>query len=125
MNRFWVVPAVALVSMALPGAAWAGDAAKGKAVFTAQCSICHRTAANAPPAIGPNLFRVVGRKAGTLAGYSYSPAMKAFGKPWTPAQIGAYLAAPQTVVKGNKMPFAGIKDAAKRNDVVAYMATLK
>jgi cytochrome c len=67
----------------------------------------------------------MGRKAGSVPGFSYSSAMKKSGIVWTPARLDTYLAAPQQVVPGNSMPFAGIANASQRADVVAYLATLK
>jgi cytochrome c len=99
-------------------------AAPGQAVFQNECSICHSVAAHSP-GIGPSLFDVVGRKAGSLAGYSYSSAMKGAGFVWNQAKLDAYLQAPQKVVPGDKMPYAGLKDPAKRTALVAYLGTLK
>ena len=102
----------------------AGDARTGAALFN-RCSICHSNAKGAPNRLGPNLFGVVGRKAGTYPGFSYSAAMKRAGFVWAPAKLMDYLTAPQKVVPGNNMPFAGIADAKQRADIVAYLATLK
>jgi len=96
----------------------------GAAVFN-RCSICHSNAKGAPNKLGPNLFGLVGRKAGTSPRFSYSAAMKHAGFVWTPAKLTDYLASPQKVVPGNAMPFAGIADAKQRADIVAYLATLK
>ena len=104
--------------------ALAADATKGKAVFQTQCAMCHQIKPKAL-GIGPSLAGVVGRKAGTLPGFAYSPAMKKFAKPWTPALLDSYAAAPMKAIPGNRMPFAGLADAAKRADLVAYLATLK
>jgi cytochrome c len=68
---------------------------------------------------------VVGRKAGTAAGYTYSPAMKAYGKTWTAATLDAYLAAPMQAVPGTKMVFLGVKDAAKRASLIGYLKEQK
>jgi cytochrome c2 len=102
----------------------AGNPASGAVVFD-RCSICHSNAKGAANRLGPNLFGVVGRKAGTYPGYAYSAAMKASGISWTPDKLNAYLAAPQLVVPGNKMPFAGLSNAGQRADLVAYLATFK
>ncbi len=102
----------------------AGDAAAGKQVFT-QCAICHSNAKGAPAKIGPNLFGVVGRKAGTFPGFNYSPAMKNSGITWTEDKIAAYANDPQKTVPGNRMPFAGLHNDKKAADVAAYLATLK
>jgi cytochrome c2 len=101
-----------------------GDARNGAALFN-RCSICHSNTKGGPNKIGPNLFGVVGRKAGTYPGFSYSAAIKRSGITWTPEKLSAYLTSPQQAVPGNNMPFAGIDDAKQRTDIVAYLATLK
>ena len=105
-------------------AAQAADAAKGKIVFQ-RCAICHRVEKGGGNGLGPNLFGVVGRKAGTVAGFSYSAAMKGSGITWSADKLNAYVEHPAAVVPGNRMAFAGITDAGQRADVVAYLATLK
>jgi len=75
--------------------------------------------------MGPNLFGVVGRKAGTFPGFAYSGAMKSAGFVWTVPKLDAYLADPQKVVPGNNMPMAGMSDSQQRADIAAYLATLK
>ena len=90
-----------------------------------RCAVCHSDAKGAPNKLGPNLFGVVGRKAGTFPGYSFSAAMKRAGFVWTPVKLSDYLASPQKVVPGNNMPFAGIADPKQRADIVAYLAGLK
>ncbi len=99
-----------------------GDLIKGKSAF-AVCAVCHSDTAG-KNGIGPSLFGVVGRDAGTVSGFKYSAAMKTAGK-WTPEKLDAFIAAPKTAVPGTSMPFGGMKDAAKRADLVAYLATLK
>jgi cytochrome c len=116
---------LAAVSLAIAGQAFAaGDAAAGKAVFTQNCAICHSTDAGANK-IGPSLHGVVGRKSGSVSGFEYSSAMKSFDKTWTPEELDTYLANPMQVVKGTKMIFPGIKDKTEREDVIAYLETLK
>jgi cytochrome c len=102
----------------------AGNAATGAALLN-RCGLCHSATKGGGNKIGPNLFGVVGRKAGTYPGFSYSAAMKKAGIVWTPAKLDAYLAAPQEIVPGNSMPFAGIANAPQRADLVAYLVTLK
>jgi cytochrome c len=118
--RVCVIAGVVAVSSAAQAA---GDARTGSALFS-RCAICHSNAKGAPNRTGPNLFGVVGRKAGTYPGFSYSAAMHA-GFVWTPAKLTDYLASPQKVVPGNNMPFTGIADAKQRADIVAYLGTLK
>jgi cytochrome c len=105
-------------------AAQAGDAAKGKSVFQ-RCAICHTVEKGGGNGLGPNLFGVVGRKAGTAPGFSYSAAMKGSGITWTPDKLGAYVTHPGAIVPGNRMAFAGIGNPDQVADVVAYLSTLK
>jgi cytochrome c len=109
-------------AIAMPAAA--ADAANGASIFN-RCAICHSNEKGAPNKIGPNLFGIVGRKAGTTAGFSYSAAMKSSGILWTNAKLDAYIESPSTVVPGNNMAFSGISIAGQRADLVAYLATLK
>jgi cytochrome c len=102
----------------------AGNAANGKTVFS-RCAICHTAAKGGGNRIGPPLFGVVGRKAGTAPGFNYSSAMRAFGKVWTPPLLDPYLTHPQMVVPGTKMSFAGLSNAGQRADVIAYLQSLK
>ena len=102
----------------------AGDPEKGKQVF-AQCAACHKADTSGKSMIGPNLWGVFGRTSGTSPGFHYSPAMVAAKRTWTEAALDAYLAAPMTAVPGNRMPFAGVKDATARRNLVAYLKTLK
>jgi cytochrome c len=118
-----VIAAAVLVSLA--GAAHAaGDAAKGKVDFQ-RCAICHRAEKDGGNGLGPNLFGVVGRKAGSVENFAYSSAMKNSGITWTTDKLMAYVEHPAAVVPGNRMAFAGIGNAEQRADVVAYLATLK
>ncbi len=107
-------------AIALPVAAGAADA---PAAFNA-CKACHKTVAGGK-GIGPSLFGVVGRKAGTEEGFNYSPAMKAVGWVWTPDELGKYIADPKGVVPGNRMPFMGLKKPEDVKAVVEYLGTLK
>jgi cytochrome c len=115
-----------VVAMAglLASQAQAADAKKGAAVFQ-RCAICHSNTKGAGAKIGPNLFGVVGRKAGTMPDFPYSAAMKGAGFVWTPEKLQAYIQHPQQVVPGNRMAFAGVSSKADDADLVAYLSTLK
>jgi cytochrome c len=102
-------------------ASFTGDAAKGKTAFIA-CQTCHAVQAGVNK-IGPSLHGVVGRAAGTVAGYTYSPANKNSGITWSQEKLFQYLENPRRVVPGTKMVFPGISDAQKRADVIAYLAS--
>ncbi|KHK89676.1 hypothetical protein LK12_19495 [Novosphingobium malaysiense] len=105
--------------------AMAGDVSGGAKVFQAQCAICHRSTRDAAPSVGPDLYGVVGRKAGTLQGYSFSAAMKHSRLTWTPDELRRYLENPGKVVPGNKMPYAGEHDPAKLDALLSFLKTLK
>jgi cytochrome c len=102
----------------------AGDAAKGKSLFV-RCTVCHTAQSGAPNRIGPNLFGVTARKAGTLPTYSYSKAMAKSGLTWDQQTLGRYLMGPSNVVPGTKMTFVGFSNQQQADDVAAYLATLK
>lgn len=122
MNSKTMVPlalaAAAAFAFSMP--AQAQDATKGQAVFK-KCAQCH--AVDGKNKVGPHLDGVIGRKAGTVPGFTYSEAMKAHG-PWDEASLDAYLEDPRKVVKGTKMIFPGIKNPQERKDVIAYLKTL-
>lgn len=118
------VPAIAALPQAPANTAMPkGDAAAGAKTFV-QCKACHVTTAGVNR-IGPSLHAVVGRKAGTVAGYTYSAANKNSGLVWTPAELFRYLEAPRKVVPGTKMSFAGLKAPQDRANVIAYLQTQK
>ena len=98
-----------------------GDAVKGEKVF-GQCKTCH-VAEKGVNRVGPSLHGVVGRTAGIIENFKYSPANKNSGLVWTEAQLFTYLEAPQKVVKGTYMAFAGLKKPQDRADVIAYLKT--
>ena len=98
-----------------------GDAVKGEKVF-GQCKTCH-VAEKGVNRVGPSLWGVVGRHSGSIEGFKYSPANKNSGLTWTPDELFAYLEAPQKVIKGTYMAFAGLKNPQDRADVIAYLKT--
>ena len=103
-----------------------GDAAAGQGVFQ-KCMACHAVGEGARNKIGPVLNGVVGRQAGTFEGFRYSQAMVkagADGLVWTPETLAKYLHSPKELVPGNKMNFAGFKEQADIDNVIAYLATL-
>ncbi|SCW47150.1 cytochrome c [Sphingobium faniae] len=103
-----------------PALAQSGDAAKGKAVF-ARCAICH-TVEPGPKKIGPSLSGLFGRTSGTVAGFTYSPAMQKAKIRWDAKTLDAFFAKPSALVPGNKMVFAGLPNAADRANLIAYLA---
>ena len=112
--------AAACCATATLAAGPAADPAKGKTVF-ARCMACHKIDASNTSGLGPNLNRVVGRRAGTLPGFRYSPAMTGANRVWSDAALDAYLAAPARAIPGNRMVFAGLASPADRQNVIAYI----
>jgi cytochrome c len=100
----------------------AGDAAAGEHVF-ARCLACHSAKAGENK-IGPSLAGVFGRKSGSAPGYSYSTGLKSSGITWDEQELDKYLANPQADIHGTKM-LISIPDAADRQNVIAYLKTLK
>ena len=116
------LPLGAGVLTALP--ATAADPAHGRAVFTSQCSVCHSSARKGPVIVGPPLYGVVGRPAGSVSGFAYSNTMKTAGFVWTPDRLRAYLPAPRAYLPGVKMTYGGLKNSQQLDDLIAYLSTL-
>lgn len=95
----------------------------GRRIFQSQCSICHSPQPGRN-VIGPSLFAVVGRHSGRIPGFQYSAANLRSGLTWNVTTLDRYLSAPQQVVPGTLMTYPGLKDARKRADLIAYLATL-
>ncbi len=89
----------------------------------AVCAGCHSTQAG-KTVFGPSLAGVGGRRAGSLEGYTYSPAVKASGLTWNTKTLDRWLTDPKKTVPGTKMPFNGIQDRKVREQVIAYLLTL-
>jgi cytochrome c len=98
----------------------AGDPQKGHRLF-AQCGSCHTIEADGPTKVGPNLHGVLGRKAGSLAGFDYSAALRTSGIVWDEAKLDQFIHQPAAFVSGTKMAFPGIQDAQQRADIIAYI----
>jgi len=106
----------------LDGVAYAGltgDAAAGKSAFM-QCRTCH-VVDPGMNRIGPSLADIVGREAGSVAGFKYSEANANSGIIWTEEKLFQFLEKPQRVIPKTRMIYAGMPDAQKRADVIAYL----
>ena len=109
MGRLLTALAGALaLTCAASAIASAQDVAQGRTVFQANCAVCHQAVSNGHAMIGPNLWGVVGRRAGSVAGFAYSSAMQHANFTWTADQLSAFIQAPTHVVPGTRMPFAGL-----------------
>jgi cytochrome c len=116
--------AAAAVSLAAAAALAAnlptGDPLRGKALYQG-CAACHSIDEND---LGPRHRGVVGRPAGSIADYNYSPALKSSGLTWDEATLDRWLTNPSALVPGTKM-FFKIDDAQSRADVISYLKDLK
>ncbi|MCC7346405.1 MAG: multicopper oxidase domain-containing protein, partial [Variibacter sp.] len=97
----------------------AAEPSAGRQVYR-KCQACHSLEPG-KNALGPTLANVIGRKAGDVAAFNYSPAMKSSNVVWDAKSLDAYLADPQKFIPGNKMPFPGLKNENERRDVIAYL----
>ena len=96
------------------------SAADGAKVFK-KCTACHSIDQSGGNKIGPALWGVLGRQAGSISDYKYSKAMTAYGKNWTFEEMNGFLIKPKNWVKGTKMSFAGLKNAKERAAVILYL----
>ena len=93
----------------------------GQLVFNNACRTCH-TLREGDNRLGPNLHKVIGRKAGSLPNYGYSNAMKGADLVWDKATLDRFIANPDQVVSGNKMkPYGGLASAEERTKIIAFL----
>ena len=92
----------------------------GKKIFK-KCAACHSIAKSGGNKIGPALWGVLGRQAGSVSDYKYSKTMATHGKPWTFEEINSFLTKPKDWIKGTKMSFVGLKSEKDRAAVILYM----
>tara|TARA_B100000029_G_scaffold13534_1_gene14105 strand:+ start:763 stop:1290 length:528 start_codon:yes stop_codon:yes gene_type:complete len=92
----------------------------GEKVFK-KCAACHSIAKGGANKIGPALYNVIGRQAGSLPDYKYSKGMIAYGKKWTPQEMDGFLENPKGWVKGTKMAYAGLKKPEERAALILYL----
>ena len=97
-----------------------GDVDSGKKVFK-KCAACHSIAQSGGNKIGPKLYNIIGRAAGSISDYKYSKALASYGKEWTFEELNSFLIKPSTWIKGNKMGFAGLKKDEDRASVILYL----
>jgi len=88
------------------------------------CSTCH-SSEKGRNGIGPTLFGIVGSRSGAVENFNFSPAMKNANIVWDEKNLDQFIESPQALVPGTRMPFGGIKDPAKRAEIIGYLATLK
>ena len=97
-----------------------GSINHGKMVFK-KCAACHSVSKSGGNKIGPALWGVIGRKAGSTSDYKYSKAMSGFGKIWDFEGMNIFLIKPKDYVKGTKMAYAGLKKGKDRASIILYL----
>jgi cytochrome c len=119
------VLATSILALGLAGApANAADVAAGEKIFT-KCMQCHRLGVGATNFYGPVLNGLIGRKAGSVPGYDYSPALKKSKIVWNYASLSKYLRQPQHAVPGVEMTFKGLQDQSDIDNVIAYISQFR
>lgn len=119
MKHQLLIAGFGIVTLLAVNSASAADLAKGEATFKSKCGVCHSNKAGEKK-IGPNLAGILGRAAGTEAGFKYSEGFT--GKTWDAATLNTYLENPKAVFPKTKMTFAGLKEKAERDDVIAFLS---
>lgn len=97
------------------------DAAKGEAAFAKRCALCHTVTDGGPNKQGPNLWGIIGAKRAHLGNFAYSDVLKAKGGDWDFESINEFIAKPAAYLRGTKMAFVGVSQAAERADIIAYL----
>lgn len=120
MMRTAMIVTAMMLSATTPAVA-AGNVALGETLYESRCGACHSIRSNR---VGPKHLGVVGRKAGSIADYDYSPALKKAKFVWTPQQLDKWLQGPGKLVRGTKMAFTVAKPE-DRAAIIAYLAVAK
>jgi cytochrome c len=110
----------ALLILLAPAAQADGNPAVGKRIF-GRCHGCHSVDPANDRMVGPNLHGLFGRRAGSLAGFNYSDAMRRAGFVWSEETLHQYVLNPKRVVPDNRMVFPGIRNEEQVEDLVAYL----
>jgi cytochrome c len=107
-----------------PAPAWSQDAGAGAKVFQRSCSVYH-SVARGETLVGPSLFGVVGREAGSIPDFRYSAATRDSKIIWSTEELDRYVTMPKEVVPGTTMGFRGLGDPKQRTDLIRYLETLR
>ena len=127
-NRMFLIGALSAMAFmlpspsALPQASQGTEDVSGQQAFNNACRTCHMVK-EGDNRLGPNLHKVVGRKAGSLPDYGFSSAMKEAGFVWDEQKLDRFIANPDEVVPGNNMkPYGGLSSSDDRKKIIAYLA---
>jgi cytochrome c len=122
MNLKYVCMVAAVAWGGSAAAALAGDPAAGEKLFNQKCKVCHQIGEGAKNFVGPELNGVIGSKAGTTEGYSFSDALKSSGLTFDEATFKEFITNPKAKVPGTKMVFAGLPKETDRDNLYAYVS---
>jgi cytochrome c len=123
-NASLTIAALTVVAAAwatVPSAAQEADAASGERLFRQRCGACHQIATTRNGA-GPHLQGVVGRAAGSIEGFNYSPALRDSGITWTLETLDTYLANPTAMVRGTRMA-QRFNNADERRTIIDFLSS--
>ncbi|WP_119165366.1 c-type cytochrome [Algihabitans albus] len=122
VNKYLATAATLLSLTAAPALA-EGDPAAGEQVFN-KCKACHTIEEGGPPRVGPNLYGVYGRAAGTSEAFAarYSKGLQEADFTWTEETLPSYLTNPREIIQGSRMAFQ-LRDEQEVADVIAYLKT--
>jgi cytochrome c len=131
--RIALVAGLSVIAASASPAGAGGDVAAGETVFKNNCTICHTTTMGGlqrmGPSLenqqGPSLSAIVGRHSASVPDFAYSDAMMKADRIWDDRTLDAYLTRGRDLVPGNKMLFAGLANEQDRQNLIAYLATLK
>jgi cytochrome c len=100
------------------------DAVSGRQVFNNACRTCHTTK-EGDNRLGPHLYKIIGRKAGSLPDYGYSSAMKGADFVWDEGKLERFIANPDELVPGNSMkPYGGLASSDDRARIVSFLRSV-
>ena len=116
-------PLLRTCAFVLAGSLLAASPATAAPPSFAACAACHSE--DGKNGLGPTLKGVYGRKAGSVAGFRYSPAMKKASTVWDDKSLDNFLADTQQAIPGNVMPYPGVPDAAQRAEIIGYLKTVQ
>jgi cytochrome c len=118
----WFAGAVLLLLGLVPAVTTAaGDGERGRALYETRCMGCHSIEADR---IGPRHRGLIGRRAGAIEGFDYSPALRSARLIWDATTLDRWLSDPEATIPGQRMNYR-VSDARDRADLIAYLTTVR
>lgn len=124
--RTFALPLAALIALSVEAlgqetARRSAGPNEGESLFNNACRTCH-TLKQGDDRLGPNLHKIIGRKAGSLPNYGYSSSMKGADLVWDKATLDRFIADPDQVVSGHSMkPYGGLTSAEERAQIITFL----